>query len=111
MELGLYVELTLQLLRLYTYVLQLHGAFIGVLMSFVLDYRVSIILGFGVTTKVGTGLGVRGLSLIKVAVMGAVVVAVVGALLAHMGENELKEIWEKLHKCKRELFDCVCVVK
>ena len=41
------------------------------------------------------GLGVRGLSLIKVAVMGAVVVAVVGALLAHMGENELKELWEK----------------
>ena len=41
------------------------------------------------------GLGVRGLSVIKVAVMGAVVVAVVGALLAHMGENELKELWEK----------------
>ena len=41
------------------------------------------------------GLGVRGLSVIKVAVMGAVVVAVVGALLAHMGENELKELWGK----------------
>lgn len=55
-------------------------------MRFVLDH--------GVATGVGTGLGVRGLSLIKVAVMGAVVVVVVGALLAHMGENELKELWE-----------------